>query len=145
MYKFDIEIDSIDTIIHARFNKVVDFIMDVKNIAKFAFGREEEQKFEFISDTKLRVYDPLVKTTTLCENKILKKENLAIVEHCVKFEEHNVIWEIFLLIKEIGKQTHVLFGWYLTPEIKSYMCNAYSWPEFGTGSVVWGSPNLYLK
>ena len=125
------ELDSIDTFVNVHIDLVVDFLMDMWNVRDFAFGKEEDVHFDFQGKSKMRVYNPLLKSVTQCENRLIRREDLALVEHRSFLVQQEIGWEVFLLVKAWGEQrSHILFGWYNTPGIKKFMCEMHGWESF---------------
>jgi len=128
---------NIDTFIKAPIDKVVAFLTDFGNVKKFAFGREKGIEIEFLSRQKIRVNNALTKTETIIEYKQLRTEKTALVDIItyIPVEGEKIVYIIFLLIREWGEESHVLFGWYNTPEVKEYLKKARGWAEFDSDFI----------
>jgi hypothetical protein len=124
------ELGTVDTFINADIDEVVRFLMDLRQVRRYAFGKEQEIEVDYLSRTKMRVYNPLVKSETICENSLVRNDEVAVIQHSSVVTETGIGWKVFLMCTDFGEQTHVLFGWYNTPEIKELMCETHGWEEF---------------
>lgn len=132
------ELDIIDTFIDAPIDEVVAFLTDLSNIPKFAYQDERKIEIEFLAKRKIKGYDSAAKTVGTHEYKLLRKEDVAILDltsHFTSIDGEELVWNTFLVVREWGEQSHVLFGWYNTPEIKEYLKKMQGWSEFDSDFI----------